>query len=95
MELFTEFALKVLRTVMELILGTVNGISTKLEHIKDIGANVIWLSPIYTRPMQTSCTTLPISQKWIFNKTLSLNLEYLSLKRTLLNNHDKSATNGN
>ena len=31
-------------------IGDLNGITSKLEHIKDIGANVVWLSPIYTSP---------------------------------------------
>ncbi|XP_017885495.1 maltase 1-like [Ceratina calcarata] len=31
-------------------IGDLNGITSKLEHIADIGAQVVWLSPIYTSP---------------------------------------------
>ena len=31
-------------------IGDLNGITSKLEHIKDIGADALWLSPIYTSP---------------------------------------------
>ncbi|OAD59185.1 Maltase 2 [Eufriesea mexicana] len=31
-------------------IGDLNGISSKLEHIADIGANALWLSPIYKSP---------------------------------------------
>ncbi|XP_033222514.1 alpha-glucosidase-like [Belonocnema kinseyi] len=31
-------------------IGDLIGITTKLEHIKDIGADVVWLSPIYISP---------------------------------------------
>ncbi|XP_076761946.1 alpha-glucosidase [Xylocopa sonorina] len=31
-------------------IGDLNGITSKLEHIADIGADAIWLSPIYTSP---------------------------------------------
>ena len=30
--------------------GDLNGITIKLEHIKDIGADALWLSPIYSSP---------------------------------------------
>ncbi|XP_044018104.1 alpha-glucosidase-like [Aphidius gifuensis] len=31
--------------------GDLNGITSKLEHIADIGASALWLSPIYVSPM--------------------------------------------
>ncbi|XP_048264186.1 alpha-glucosidase-like [Bombus terrestris] len=31
-------------------IGDLNGITSKLEHIKDIGATALWLSPIYKSP---------------------------------------------
>ena len=31
-------------------IGDLNGITSKLEHVKDIGAKVVWLSPIYRSP---------------------------------------------
>ncbi|XP_046820236.1 maltase 1-like [Vespa crabro] len=31
-------------------IGDLNGITSKLEHIADIGADALWLSPIYTSP---------------------------------------------
>lgn len=31
-------------------IGDLNGITGKLEHIRDLGANVIWLSPVYESP---------------------------------------------
>ncbi|XP_032691123.1 maltase 1-like [Odontomachus brunneus] len=31
-------------------IGDLNGITSKLEHIADIGAHALWLSPIYTSP---------------------------------------------
>lgn len=31
-------------------IGDLNGITSKLEHIKDIGADALWLSPIYSSP---------------------------------------------
>ena len=31
-------------------IGDLNGITAKLEHIKDIGSDIVWLSPIYTSP---------------------------------------------
>ncbi|XP_033222582.1 maltase 2-like [Belonocnema kinseyi] len=33
-------------------IGDLEGITSKLQHVKDIGANAIWLSPIYTSPQQ-------------------------------------------
>jgi len=32
-------------------IGDLNGILEKLDHIKDLGATVIWLSPIYKSPL--------------------------------------------
>ena len=31
-------------------IGDLNGITSKLDHIKDIGADALWLSPIYSSP---------------------------------------------
>ncbi|KAI4501732.1 hypothetical protein M0802_003067 [Mischocyttarus mexicanus] len=31
-------------------IGDLNGIISKLQHVKDIGADALWLSPIYTSP---------------------------------------------
>ncbi|RLU25538.1 hypothetical protein DMN91_001694 [Ooceraea biroi] len=31
-------------------IGDLNGITSKLEHIADIGADALWLSPIYSSP---------------------------------------------
>ncbi|XP_011875707.1 PREDICTED: maltase 1-like [Vollenhovia emeryi] len=31
-------------------IGDLNGVTSKLEHIADIGADALWLSPIYTSP---------------------------------------------
>ena len=31
-------------------IGDLNGITSKLEHLKDIGVDALWLSPIYTSP---------------------------------------------
>lgn len=31
-------------------IGDLNGITSKLEYITDIGADALWLSPIYTSP---------------------------------------------
>ena len=31
-------------------IGDLNGITSKLEHLKDIGIDALWLSPIYTSP---------------------------------------------
>ncbi|XP_043479565.1 alpha-glucosidase-like [Leptopilina heterotoma] len=31
-------------------IGDLNGITSKLEHVRDIGADALWLSPIYTSP---------------------------------------------
>ncbi|XP_043479564.1 maltase 2-like [Leptopilina heterotoma] len=31
-------------------IGDLNGITDKMDHIKDIGADALWLSPIYTSP---------------------------------------------
>jgi oligo-1,6-glucosidase len=33
-------------------IGDINGIISKLEYIKDLGADVIWLSPVYKSPMR-------------------------------------------
>jgi len=33
-------------------IGDINGIASKLEYIKELGADVIWISPIYQSPMR-------------------------------------------
>ena len=37
--------------------GDLRGITARLEHVRDLGADAAWLSPIYTRPP----TSLPTS----------------------------------
>lgn len=32
-------------------LGDLNGIYSKLDYLKDLGVNVLWLSPIYKSPL--------------------------------------------
>ena len=32
-------------------LGDLNGITSKLDYLKDLGLDVLWLSPIYRSPM--------------------------------------------
>jgi oligo-1,6-glucosidase len=32
-------------------LGDLNGITSKLDYLKDLGIDVLWLSPIYRSPM--------------------------------------------
>ena len=32
-------------------LGDVNGIASKLDYLKDLGVDVLWLSPIYRSPL--------------------------------------------
>jgi alpha-glucosidase len=32
-------------------LGDLNGITSKLDYLKDLGVDVLWLSPIYPSPM--------------------------------------------
>ena len=31
-------------------IGDLNGITSKLEYVRDLGVNVIWLNPIYASP---------------------------------------------
>lgn len=31
--------------------GDLNGITSKLEYLKDLGVDVVWLSPVYKSPM--------------------------------------------
>jgi alpha-glucosidase len=37
--------------------GDLPGVTQRLPHIAELGAQAVWLSPIYRRPMRTSATT--------------------------------------
>lgn len=35
-------------------IGDLNGITGKLDYLKELGIDVIWLSPVYKSPMMTT-----------------------------------------
>lgn len=42
-------------------IGDINGITAHLDYLKDLGVDVIWLSPVYQSPMMTMDTIFGLS----------------------------------
>ena len=45
-------------------IGDLNGITEKLEYLKELGIDVIWLSPVSHRTMTMDTTSAIIRQSW-------------------------------
>ena len=43
-------------------IGDLNGIRSRLDYLKDLGVNVLWLCPIMDSPMVTTATTSPTTR---------------------------------
>ena len=41
-------------------IGDVKGVTAKLDYLKDLGVDIIWLSPIYKSPLADEAMTFPI-----------------------------------
>ena len=46
-------------------IGDIPGIISKLDYLKELGADILWLSPIYNLPLQTRDMTLQIIMRLI------------------------------
>jgi alpha-glucosidase len=40
-------------------LGDLNGITSRLDYLQDLGVNAIWITPFYPSPRSISATTSP------------------------------------
>ena len=52
-------------------IGDLPGIISKLDYLKDLGVDIVWLSPIINRPLRMRDTTsrittalIPVSEPW-------------------------------
>lgn len=46
-------------------IGDIPGIISKLDYLKELGADILWLSPIYKSPLQTRDMILQIIMRLI------------------------------
>ena len=40
-------------------IGDLNGITSRLDYLQDLGVNAIWITPFYPSPRSISATTSP------------------------------------
>ena len=63
-------------------IGDLNGITQRLDYLKELGVDAIWLTPVYPRRKWISVTTFPITATSIRSTARSPILIALSLKPT-------------
>ena len=63
---FYQIYPRALKIAMEMALGICRAIISKLDYIKELGIDAIWLSPIYDSPNDDNVTTSGIMEKlWL------------------------------